>query len=143
MRVLAILIGLLLAGMSAEAGETGLIEAGEARALSAAGGLTIVDVRTPAEWRAEGVPGGAEAISLNGAGGPQAFLDAILRLVDGNRAQPLALICNTGRRSNAAQAMLQRNGFTQVYNIAEGLHGSDHGAGWKAAGLPMEPCRSC
>ncbi len=119
------------------------LAAREAHALAAAGGLTVVDVRTPAEWRAEGLPDGASAVSLNQAGGRQAFLDGILALVDGDRDRPLAMICNTGIRSSAARAVLERNGFTRIYDVADGLHGSSHGTGWMAGGLPMEPCERC
>ncbi len=120
-----------------------LLDAQAAHAMSAEGRLTLVDVRTPPEWRADGRPDGAALVSLNSAGGRQAFLEGILDLVGGDRDRPLAMICNTGVRSSAAQAFLRRNGFNQVYDVAGGLHGSDHGAGWMAEGLPLEPCERC
>lgn len=138
----ALMLGLLLSSGTASADDR-LLDARQAHAMSAAGDLTVVDVRTPAEWRAEGVPDGAASVSLNGAGGRQAFLDGILQLVGGDRGRPLAMICNTGVRSSAARAFLQSNGFTRVYDVADGLHGSDHGAAWMAGGLPMEPCERC
>ena len=141
--ILALAAAMLLAGAAATAGDDLLLDAREAHILSAARTITIVDVRTPAECRAQGIPGGAAAVSLNGAGGRQAFLDGILELVGGDRNRPLAMICNTGVRSTAAQQFLQRNGFTQIYNIGEGLHGSGAGSGWLADGLPVEPCERC
>ena len=119
------------------------LDAQTAYSMSATGSLTLVDVRTPAEWRADGIPNGAIPVSLNGVGGRPAFLQGILELVGGDRDRPLAMICNTGVRSSAAQALLRRNGFTRVYDISEGMHGGVHGAGWKAEGLPLEACERC
>lgn len=120
-----------------------LLAAREAHALSEAGSLTVVDVRTQAEWRAEGIPDGAAAVSLNQAGGRQAFLDGILTLVDGDRDRPLAMICNTGIRSSAARSFLEHQGFTQIFDVAGGLHGSEDGSGWMADDLPMKACARC
>ena len=142
----ALLIALLLVflpGSGTAKADNPLLAAREAHALSASGSLTLVDVRTPAEWRAEGLPDGAAAVSLNQTGGRQAFLDGILDLVDGDRDRPLAVICNTGIRSSTARAFLERNGFTRIHDVAGGLHGSELGTGWMADGLPMEPCERC
>jgi len=141
--LIAGLLAAFLFGPGPAWAEGDLLDVQAANTMSAAGSLTVVDVRTPAEWRAEGVPDAAAAVSLNGAGGRQAFLEGILELVGGDRGRPLAMICNTGVRSSAAQAFLLRNGFTNVFDIAEGLHGSAHGAGWMAGGLPLEPCERC
>lgn len=138
----ALLTAVMMISAPAMADEPRL-DAQAAYAMSAGGGLTLVDVRTPAEWRADGIPDGAASVSLNGAGGRQAFLQGILELVGGDRDRPLAMICNTGVRSSAAQALLRQNGFTHVYDISEGLHGGTHGAGWKADGLPLGACERC
>jgi len=140
--LIALLLVLPLASGAAKADEE-YLAAREAHALSETDSLTLVDVRTPAEWRAEGIPDGAAAVSLNQPGGRQAFLEGILALVDGDRERPLAMICNTGIRSSAARAFLKRNGFTHVYDVAGGLHGSERGTGWMADDLPMESCERC
>lgn len=119
------------------------LDTATAHAMSMAGALTIIDVRTPAEWRADDIPGGAAAISLNGPGGRQAFLEGILALVDGDRDRPLAMICRTGVRSSTARIFLQAQGFTRVYDIFDGMHGRDGAAGWLAEGLPLDPCERC
>lgn len=142
----ALLVALLMVlplGSGPARADDQLLAAREAHALSTSGDLTLVDVRTPAEWRAEGIPDGAAAVSLNQPGGRQAFLDGILDLVDGDRNRPLAMICNTGIRSSSARTFLERNGFTRIYDVAGGLHGSDRGIGWRTGGLPMEPCERC
>jgi len=34
-------------------------------------------------------------------------------------------------------------GFTQVYNVKEGMVGSTAGPGWLKRGLPVERCAQC
>jgi rhodanese-related sulfurtransferase len=41
------------------------------------------------------------------------------------------------------QQALRKAGFTQVYNIDEGMVGSSAGPGWIARGLPVEACQRC
>jgi rhodanese-related sulfurtransferase len=41
------------------------------------------------------------------------------------------------------QKYLQEQGFTQVYNIKEGMVGSGGGPGWIKRGLPVEACPRC
>lgn len=55
----------------------------------------------------------------------------------------MAVICRTGRRSAAAERLLERNGFSHVYNVVEGMAGSSAGPGWLARGLPIEPSPTC
>jgi rhodanese-related sulfurtransferase len=56
---------------------------------------------------------------------------------------PIGLICRTGNRTTQVQAWLARQGYTNVYNVKEGMAGSRAGPGWIARGLPLEPCRAC
>ncbi len=123
--------------------EGGRLDTATAHAMSLAGDLTIIDVRTPAEWRTDGIPEGAAAVSLNGPGGRQAFLEGVLALVDGDRDRPLAMICRTGVRSSAARVFLRGQGFTRVYDISNGMHGRGADRGWLAEGLPVDPCERC
>lgn len=60
---------------------------------------------------------------------------------------PVLLICRSGKRSREAGELLLKNGFTSVYNIAEGFEGEldDHHhrstrGGWRFEGLPWEQC---
>ena len=60
---------------------------------------------------------------------------------------PVLLICRSGKRSLEAGNVLIENGFTEVYNIAEGFEGeldSQHHrsttGGWRYHGLPWEQC---
>lgn len=115
-------------------------------ALQAATGeqMVLVDVRTPSEWKQTGIPAGAAAISVTAhPEGSKGFVADVLALVNGDRTRPVAVICRTGRRSAAAQKLLEKNGFTRVYNVTEGMAGSGGGPGWLARGLPTEPCPVC
>jgi hydroxyacylglutathione hydrolase len=83
--------------------------------------LTLVDVRSPAEW-AGGHLAGAVHLPLEG-------------LIDGAGALdpglPLAVICGGGYRSSVAASLLERQGFREVIDIQGGM------AAWTAAGYPV------
>ena len=60
---------------------------------------------------------------------------------------PVLLICRSGKRSHEAGNLLIKNGFTEVYNVAEGFEGElddDHHrstlGGWRFHGLPWVQC---
>lgn len=60
---------------------------------------------------------------------------------------PVLLICRSGKRSLEAGNLLLKEGFHDVYNIAEGFEGElneNHHrstlAGWRFDGLPWEQC---
>ena len=110
------------------------LSAPEAHARAQAGQLTLIDVRTPEEWRETGVAPGAVRLE----GSRPDFAADVLRQVKGDRGAPIALICRTGNRSGRAQEYLRSEGFTQVYNVGEGMAGSASGPGWLARGLPVE-----
>ncbi|MBP6382676.1 MAG: rhodanese-like domain-containing protein [Pseudomonadales bacterium] len=106
--------------------------------------VVLVDVRTPAEWKQTGVAPGAARISVTGhPQGDSGFVADVAALLRDDRSRPVALICRTGRRSAMARQLLERNGFTQVHNVDEGMAGSAAGPGWLARGLPTEPCPTC
>ena len=68
------------------------------------------------------------------------FTNALLDQVKGDKNAPIALICRTGNRTTQVQRYLQSQGFTQVYNVKEGMAGSMAGPGWLRRGLPVESC---
>lgn len=60
---------------------------------------------------------------------------------------PVVLICRSGKRSLEAGKLLVKEGFADVYNVAEGFEGEldeDHHrstvGGWRFHGLPWEQC---
>ncbi|MEZ5931549.1 MAG: rhodanese-like domain-containing protein [Alphaproteobacteria bacterium] len=117
----------------------------DALALAQSEKITIVDIRSPAEWAASGMPAPAVGASLlDDARKPRAaFLDEILALVDGDRSRPIALICASGNRSAFAEKLLAERGFTALYDISEGMTGGKNGPGWLARALPTSPCQAC
>ena len=142
MRVVAVLILILSAWPAAAE----VLSPQEASARAAAGDLTIVDVRLPAEWAETGLPEGAEAVSLQNPTTLEVrsgFVEDMLRVLDGRRDQPVALICARGNRSAVAATILEEAGFTSVHDISEGMIGGEYGPGWLARALPTEPCASC
>lgn len=108
-----------------------------------AGGLMLIDVRRPSEWAETGVPTPAQEATMHLDAGPRAFLASVDALVDGDRSQPVALICASGVRSSWASRFLEANGYSAVFSVAEGVLGRRPNAGWIARGLPMRACESC
>lgn len=103
------------------------------------GKIRVIDIRTPQEWRQTGVVPGAGRVDFYQ--GPEVLAKSVLKMVGGDRNAPIALVCRTGSRTTQAQKILQAQGFTQVYNIKEGMIGSGAGPGWLKRQLPVEPCR--
>lgn len=134
-----LICGLLLAG-SVEAQEMNAPEAYEA---ARAGKLTIIDIRTPPEWKQTGVAQGATLINMLHPQGAAGFLNAVLAKTGGDRTAPIALICRTGNRTSQVLKFLKAQGFTQVSHIPEGMAGSQAGPGWLARRLPTETCSVC
>ena len=111
------------------------IEVRQAHARAKSGDIVLVDVRRPAEWRRSGVPASGHAITMHQDGGR--FLAQLLAATGGNKTRSLALICATGGRTTWLQARLRRAGFSNLYNVTEGMMGSRYGAGWLKKGLPV------
>ena len=120
------------------------IHADEAYVRVVNGDLTLIDVRSPQEWEKSEIPKGSLAISMHNPGGKEAFRDAVLKAVGGNKKRPIALICAVGGRSSWAQRYLKSEGFTKVYDVTEGMFGRGKNMpGWLKRGLPTEPCPDC
>jgi rhodanese-related sulfurtransferase len=115
------------------------LSAPEAFEKSRAGEITMIDIRTPREWRATGIAAGALPIDMT----RKTFVQEILDAVDGDKGAPIAIICRTGNRTTYTQKALQELGFTNVYNVKEGMAGSGAGPGWVRQGLPVEACQTC
>jgi rhodanese-related sulfurtransferase len=116
------------------------LAAPDAAAAVAAGKVTLIDIRTPPEWKETGVAKGAQLINMLHPQGAPGFTNALLEKVNGNKNAPIALICRTGNRTTQVQRYLQSQGFTQVYNVKEGMAGSGAGPGWLKRGLPVDKC---
>lgn len=133
---------LLLASLSASASD--VIDSKAALAGVLAGEMTLMDVRSPTEWRETGVPKGAKAITIHGPDGMAGFVADATRAVKGSKDQPIALICARGWRSMRAASALREAGFTKIINVREGMLGNPFdGPGWLDRKLPTEPCKKC
>jgi rhodanese-related sulfurtransferase len=140
-QALALLAAFLFSAGLAQAGHT--LSAPEAHDQAKSGALTLIDIRTPGEWRQTGVPEGALAIDMRHPKGAEGFAASVLDQVKGDRNAPIALICRTGNRTTHLQKELEARGFTRVYNVKEGMVGSAAGPGWIKRGLPVEACKQC
>ena len=76
-------------------------------------GATIIDVRSPQEYRERHVDG---AISIPDYQMKREIRNRIL-----NKKQLIVVYCSTGHRSQRAQQMLENMGYTNVYNVYEGI----------------------
>ncbi len=117
----------------------------------------LIDVRSDMEFLFVGHPVGAIHIpwidypdwKLN-----ENFVTEVRKLVLGGichesqtSGAPVLLICRSGKRSLEAGNMLIKEGFCDVYNIAEGFEGEldeNHHrgslGGWRFHGLPWAQC---
>lgn len=122
----------------------GIVSAPAAALSATKGGVTIVDVRSPREWRQTGVATGARMVTIHNPKGIKAFVAAMTSAVGGDKSRPVALICAAGVRSARAVRILTAAGFTKLKNISEGMLGRpDAGPGWLKRGLPVTPCPEC
>lgn len=115
------------------AGRISEMTARDAAILAGRGEIMLFDIRTPAEWRETGVGLPAVTLDMHIPG----FVDSITRRAGDNRSQKIALICARGGRSRFMSLRLAAAGFRQVYDVSEGMLGSDAGSGWIAQGLPL------
>ena len=85
-----------------------------------AGGCQLIDVREPVE-HAEAHVAGAKLIPLGQIEDRCGEID---------RSRPVVVMCQAGKRGQAAAEKLRALGFTNVCNLTGGLNA------WKSAGLP-------
>jgi rhodanese-related sulfurtransferase len=140
LRLILTLVGAVLALApqltNAQQTATGTVmTAADAHAKAMAGEVTLVDIRTPEEWKDTGVPASAHAVTMHQTG--PAFIAGLKSAMGGDASKPLAIICNSGNRTSNIYADLQRAGFINLINVAEGVGGGPFGRGWLKAGLPL------
>ncbi|MFO7542921.1 MAG: rhodanese-like domain-containing protein, partial [Thiobacillus sp.] len=135
---------LLLLSFNAHSLDSGPnLSAPEAHDQVRSGKLTLIDIRRPEEWRFTGVASDARRVNMLHPLGASGFVQQVALEVKGDRDAPIGLICRTGNRTTHMQRLLREAGFTQVYNVKEGMVGSSAGPGWIARGLPVEACPRC
>ncbi len=90
-----------------------------------ASGVTIVDIRTEAEWRETGVVPGSLLMTFYRADRSydlEGFIDELSGHVDAN--QDVAILCRRGNRSAKLAALLSQRGFSFLINITGGINGA-------------------
>ncbi|MCC6953136.1 MAG: rhodanese-like domain-containing protein [Deltaproteobacteria bacterium] len=73
-----------------------------------ANGAVVLDVRTPAEF--------AEGSLVSAANIPVGELETKLSEVGSDKNREVIVYCQRGARAGKAKEVLERNGFTRVYN---------------------------
>lgn len=114
--------------------ETKSMGVSEAHELAIRGEVALIDVRTPKEWQQTGIGETAQAVSMHLPG----FLKKIRKIVKGNKAHPIALMCATGMRSARMQRELIKLGYTNVIDVRGGMMGNNTSRGWLETGLPTK-----
>ena len=125
---------LALAALPAFANGIRVLSPAETLQRVGAGEIVLIDVRRPEEWAATGIAAGAVPIDMR----DPAFGTKLDAALGGDRSAPVALICHSGVRSRVVAEAMHRAGFTDVYDVGEGMAGSVLGPGWLRSGLPVE-----
>lgn len=98
-------------------------------------GVTLVDIRTPAEWKQTGVVAGSQMVMYvdeKGRVDPEAFTKELNAVADPTK--PVVLICRSGNRTGHAAKMLSaKDPQRKIYNVKDGI------GSWARAGLPIVP----
>lgn len=100
------------------------VDAKGAAALLGAGGVVVLDIRTPQEFAAGHIRG-ARLVDFKAAD----FAEQLAKL---DRKQKYLVHCASGRRSSQSLATFQELGFPRVVHLDGGFNS------WAAAGNPVE-----
>lgn len=117
------LLGLTMLGAWAQNGPTNLHPRQAAQWLETDKNVVVLDVRTPAEYKA-GHLKGAVNVDYNAPD----FEQQLARL---DKAKPYLVHCAVGGRSTKSLPVLQKLGFKNVRHLDGGMQA------WQQAGLPM------
>mgnify|MGYP002335676370 CR=1 FL=1 len=95
-------------------------------------GVPIYDIRRAEEWRQTGVVEGSRLLTFVDATG-RVKPDFLARFTSAaGKNDPVILICRTGNRtSTLARHLVEQMGYTQVYNVFNGIFG------WISDGQPV------
>jgi len=76
---------------------------------------TIIDIRTPDEWRSGYIENAEFANMFD-----QDFIYQVNN-IKGNKNEPIYIYCRSGNRSKEAMRVLSENGYTHVYELNKGI----------------------
>jgi rhodanese-related sulfurtransferase len=85
-------------------------------------GVPLYDIRLPLEWQQTGVIEGSRLMTFVDADG-RVLPDFLTRFAKQTaKNEPVILICRTGNRTGTlARYLVEHLGYTQVYNVREGI----------------------
>ena len=110
---LALAGAIVLAGCGSSSGGGTTVDAATWISEASQPGVTVIDVRTPAEFAAGHVEG---AVNIDVQS--PAFAAEIASL---DKSSPYALYCRSGNRSEVAMNQMTEAGFTDITNLDGGL----------------------
>ena len=84
----------------------------------------VIDVRAAAEYAAGHI--------TNARNVPEAQLRERIKELERFKSRPIVVSCGTGNRSVRAGALLQKEGFGEVFTLRGGI------AAWQQASMPLE-----
>lgn len=113
-------------------GSADSLDVSAARDAALAGDILLIDIRTPAEWRASGIADVAHPLSMI----DRNFTRDFAALLEANPGKRPAFICALGVRSSRLIRLMANRGLTDTVDVPAGMHGTPEG--WIARGLPLK-----
>ena len=86
---------------------------------------TIIDIRTPDEWRSGYIEDADFANIFD-----QDFIYQVNKIQE-KKNKPLYIYCRSGNRSKEAMRILSENGYNQIYELNKGI------LGWQKEGFTI------
>ena len=83
----------------------------------------FIDVRTKDEYFEEHIPGFVMFVDFYQFEKNTSYLEDYIALAELDKAKPVVIMCNSGNRSVTASNMFYDQGFTEVYNLQQGIQG--------------------
>jgi rhodanese-related sulfurtransferase len=104
--------------------------------------IMIIDVRNKSEWKETGVIPGAKLIQMLSSARTirKEYISELMDVLGEDKNIEAAIICHSGGRSSATVAMLKEKGFTNIFNVSEGMVGNGNTTGWTNRNLPIKKC---
>ena len=83
----------------------------------------FIDVRTKTEYYEEHIPGFTMYIDFYNFENDLSYLQDYIELYELDKTKPVVIMCNSGNRSVDASNIFFEEGFTEVYNLTNGIQG--------------------
>lgn len=110
-----------------------IMSAPDAQAAVKEGTMILLDIRTPEEWKEDGIAEGAFPVDLSAGN----FGELLNKVIEQRGDKMLGMICATGGRTGYVMSVLAQNKLTDIVDVSEGMHGNGRAPGWLKRGLPV------